>query len=171
LDGRSVAPARSPRRFLASAAHCCGRRTVIQSSEAGFSKRPFAPHERLPVSGPPLADRSSRPASSNARRRVLQGSFGSGLRSSLRSRRRGGSSPFARYLRSCAAVPASSRILLPFRTEVHPAHRSFRFVTGKLAIANVRSPYTPRKFLLVISGSSLQVRFVSPDSLFRATFK
>ena len=73
--------------------------------------------------------------------------FGSELLSSFRRRNRGKSPLVARYLCSRFAASMALLSLLPFRTEILPAHRSSWFATAELTIANVRSPSTPRRTL------------------------
>ena len=113
-------------------------------NETGVSKRLFTPHERFSVSGTPLADHSSQPASSTPGKICCR---------SVRFRapllvpfpEPGRFTAFTRYLRSDLAVSTLPQVLFPFRTAVLPDHHSPRFRAEKLILQNVRSPYTPRK--------------------------
>ena len=110
------------------------------SDEADVSQRPFAPPQRLPVSGPPLRDRSSRPAASTPCRIRPSGPFGRGLLPSFPvSRIRERSTPATRcrspirhsdrFLRSCS----SSGLFRSLRLAARPGSSA-----GSLPPRNVR---------------------------------
>jgi hypothetical protein len=85
------------------------------SGQAGISKRPFAPRQRLSVSRPPLPDRRFRPTSSYATPVSLAGPFGFGLAALPGFPRGAGQCPQP-VTCSLPALCPSPRVSLTFRT-------------------------------------------------------
>jgi hypothetical protein len=146
----------SPRRFLTATDRRAGSIRLAISHEAGISKRPFADPKRLPVSGPPLRDRRSRPAPSTL---VPDPDPARSVSSSLpRPVSRGGEvhRPLPVAV-SVPGTPACSPGLAPLRDlSILRVRHSTWFACRKLVSAKCPVPVTPlrRCLLNVAAGSS-----------------
>jgi hypothetical protein len=168
-DSWSSRPVRSPRRLLSAADRCSGGVQRHLPGWACASKRPFAPPGWPSVSERPLRDQCSRPASSAPLRTAL-----TPVR--LRTPRLALRSPGAGRI----VIRHPLRVALPAPRQVPRAPLSFgtfqslQVIARRGWLSEARLNGTPDTFHSPSTarfrcryGSSLQVRSVPPDSLFR----
>jgi hypothetical protein len=122
--------------------------------EAGISKRPFANPKRLPGCGPPLRDRSSRPAPSMRLPDSACGPFDCGLPPSPPVSRGGGIHRPQSVAVSFSGTPAGPPGLAPLQDlSILPVRYSTWFTCRKLAYATRTRPVTPlRRWLLSVEA-------------------
>jgi hypothetical protein len=141
---------------------------------AGDSQRPFTRPQRLPVSGPPLRGRCSRPAASKPYQTAKRD------RSADSYRALAGLHPAQAGSWLPARIPSRGPALRGRATDLHSpsgafapsgSKRSTRPVPGSPPSESARWPFAPRRSPVLIScrcGSSFQTRYVSGGPLFLA---